>query len=154
MESSSESESDVFMAEADQSDSTARALFPNKKGLKHPIHSFFSYDSKTEKSSCNSCTRTISGRNTTNLKAHLKSRHLLKEFIEFEKLEKAYEEAKKPKVSTPRKVVSQQSITSVIYFFLFILFFIMTIQSNISIITIGVDFGQESQVRRTRTQKN
>ena len=99
MESSSESESDVFMAEADQSDSTARALFQNKKRVEASNSFFFFCDSKTKKSSCNMCTHTVSGRNTTILEAHLKARDLLKEFIELEKLKRS--EAKSISISSP-----------------------------------------------------
>ena len=101
MDSSSDSESDVLMAEADQSlIDTARALFPNKIGLKHSnSFFFFFYDSKTKESSCNMCTRTVSGRNTTILEAHLKARDLLKEFIELEKLKRS--EAKSISIRSP-----------------------------------------------------
>ncbi len=106
-----DSENEIEMAgEAD-----GAAAVSLRKIKVHPVHSFYVYDENGDKSRCKSCTAVISGKNTTNLKNHLKFRHASKEHIEMLELEKLFNE-KKSRVSTPSKSVNsvkQQSIASV-----------------------------------------
>ncbi len=83
------SENDTEMVE----DGGAAAVSLRKRKQKssiHPVHSFYVYDEKDDKSRCKSGTAVISGKNTTNLKNHLKFRHGIKEHIEMLELENCF----------------------------------------------------------------